>query len=30
VVRAIPADAGETVVNFSKGALVGCGFHAPA
>src|ERR1039458_9798379 len=30
VVRAVPADVGETIVNFSKGALVGCGFHAPA
>jgi hypothetical protein len=27
-VRAVPADAGESVVTFKKRALVGCGFHA--
>jgi hypothetical protein len=30
VVRAVPADAGERIVNFKNGALAGCGFHAVA
>lgn len=30
VTRAVPADAGAGIVNFTKGALVGCGFHAQA
>jgi hypothetical protein len=31
VARAVPADARDSVVNFSKAeALVGCGFHVPA
>jgi hypothetical protein len=30
VARAVPADAGISVVNLAQGALVGCGFHALA
>jgi hypothetical protein len=30
VTRAVPAEAGAGVVNFTKGAHVGCGFHAQA
>lgn len=28
VTRAVPAETGAGIVNFTKGALVGCGFHA--
>ena len=30
LIRAIPADAGDVVVNFATGALIGCSFHAEA
>jgi hypothetical protein len=28
IIRAVPAEAGETVVNFAQGALIGCCFHS--